>query len=112
MTNLICYFKGHSFNNPDKLLGIFPATPFCTRCGQYAGSPKQRIEKADDSEKSYSVRHQPLNDADTAVEIIDDLSLADALMLARNRAITYDNHEGRAQDIYFDDEYYLTIIQD
>lgn len=53
----------------------------------------------------YSVRHQPLNENDTNVEIIDDLTLYQALMLARNRALTYN----RLQDIYDNDTYHLTI---
>lgn len=55
----------------------------------------------------YSIRLQPLSETDTKLNIIDDLSLYQALMLARNTALA----EKSAVDIYFDDTYHITIME-
>lgn len=55
---------------------------------------------------NYSVRHIAVDDSDTDLEIVDDLTLPEALRLAGVRS----SHRG--QEVYWNDEYYLTMTRD
>lgn len=43
----LCFFIGHKFFTPEKTFGIFPATPYCERCGRYVGGRGKHIEIKD-----------------------------------------------------------------
>lgn len=84
----LCWIIGHKLHIPtEKTLGIFPQTPFCTRCGQYIGSSKKKIE-VDETD----------DDANRTAEMAGALKARDVL----NREMGIDS---RATGAYLIDRY-------